>query len=72
MLACGDSNVWMVTLKGTNENNDEPEVIYDQLRVLLLNELQKEGSEGRRGQGGIEEGKFSKTKTIKKKYNYLK
>lgn len=65
MLAYGDSNVWMVTLKGTNKNNDEPEVIYDQVRVLLLNELQKEGSEGRRGQGGIE-GKFSKTKTIKK------
>ena len=57
----------MVTLKGTNKNNDEPEVIYNQVRVLLLNELQKEGSEGRRGQGGTEEGKFSKTKTIKKK-----
>lgn len=54
----------MVTLKGTNENNDSPEFIYDQVRVLLLNELQKEGREGRRGQGGIEEGKFSKIKTI--------
>lgn len=54
----------MVTLKGTNENNDSPEFIYDQVRVLLLNELQKKGREGRRGRGGIEEGKFSKTKTI--------
>ena len=51
----------MVTLKGTNENNDSPEFIYDQVRVLLLNELQKKGREGRRGRGGIEEGKFSKT-----------